>query len=111
VEERMQIRDGCGTVLLEGKVIDADGGPINGVTVRLRVGGFVSYYGESGVGQHPGGWGFIPLDQQDYHSPHLFLIDIVESPGSEVSRSVTVTIPFTDCTAGQFIDIVFQRVG
>ena len=111
VEEMMQIRDGCGVVLLEGKVIDANEQPISGVTVRVRIGEFSTYYLESGLGPRPGVWGLTPFREQDYHSPILFLIDIVEYPGSDVPRSVAVTIPFTDCTAGQFIDIVFQKVG
>ncbi len=97
----------CGTVYFKGMIKGVGGEPVNGRTVRLRFAGYEDYK-TSGVGEGPGEWGFAPLAPDSYHSPFVFLIDMVDSQANPVPQSDTLEIHFTDCAAaGQFTNIIF----
>jgi len=106
----MESAPNCGSVYMQGKITGVGGEAVNGRTVRLRFAGNEAYK-VSGEGENPGGWGFSPLAQENFHSPFTFLIDIVQSQANPVLQSDTVEIQFTDCgTAGQFTNILFEYV-
>lgn len=111
VQGSMIAQANCGTVYIRGKVIGVGGEPVSGKTLRLRFGDYVAYK-VSGQGEPPGEWGFAPLAAENYHSPFLFLIDLVASEASPVPQSDTLEIAFNDCAlSGQFTNIVFSYVG
>ena len=99
----------CGTVYMEGTVVDHGGAAMNGVTVRLQ---FFdnTVYRVSGAGQPQGTWGFAPLAMDMYHTSITFYIQLVNSQSDPTPRSDVVTINFTNCdAAGQFTNITFRR--
>ena len=105
----MQMGPNCGTVYIEGMVLDHDGGGMNGVTVRLQFFDITDYR-VSGVGKPQGAWGFAPLAMDMYHIPVTFYVQLVNSQSDPTPRSDVMTINFTDCdAAGQFTNIKFRR--
>lgn len=106
----MRVFPNCGSVYFKGRIKGVGGEPVDGRTVRLRFAGNVAYK-VSGVGEAPGEFGFAPLAPHHYHSPFVFLIDIVESEANPVPQSDTHEIRFTSCDdGGQFENIVFEYV-
>ncbi len=107
----MRVFPNCGTVYFKGMVKGMGGVPVNDRTVRLRFADNVAYK-VTGQGESVGQFGFSPLAPYHYHSPFVFLIDIVESQANPIPQSDTLQIPFTNCEAGgQFENIVFEYVG
>lgn len=105
----IQTAPNCGTVYMQGIVLDRGGGAMNGVTVRLQFFD-ITVYRVSGVGQAAGAWGFTPLGMDMYHTPVTFHIQLVNGQSDPSPRSDVVTVNFTDCSAaGQFTNIVFRR--
>jgi len=105
----LQTARNCGTVYIEGIVLDRGGSAMEGVTVRLQ---FFDITDQrvSGAGKPSGEWGFAPLAMEMYHTPVTFYIQLVSSQSDPTPRSDVVTINFTDCdTAGQFTNTRFRR--
>jgi hypothetical protein len=99
----------CGTVYFKGKVVDAAGNPINGITVELEFFGN-KVYRVSGVGESAGEWGFAPLAMDMYKTRIQFRIRLVQSESNPQPLSNILTIDFSDCAqAGQFTNITFRR--
>jgi hypothetical protein len=105
----MTLQPNCGSVYLEGEVVNQAGEPLDGVTVRLRWWDNVEYELSGTAGGHsPGKWGFSPLspDQNRAHQP--FILDVVESRGNPVPLSHELHVDMTNCSeAGQFTNIIF----
>lgn len=109
VQGSMAAAPNCGTVYFRGKIVDASGNPINGVTVELEFFGH-RVYRVSGVGESGGEWGFAPLAMEQYKTRIPFHIRVVESESNPQPLSDVVTIDFSDCAqAGQFTNIVFRK--
>lgn len=105
----MQMAPNCGTVYIEGMILDQAGAAMNGVTVRMQFFDNTAYR-VSGVGQSQGIWGFAPLAMDMYHTPVTFYVQLVKSQSDPTPRSDVVTINFTKCdTAGQFTNITFRQ--
>jgi hypothetical protein len=96
-------------VYIEGKVVDAGGNGINGVTVELEFFGN-RVYRVTGVGKNTGEFGYTPLSPDFYKSSVPFNLRIVESEANPSQKSDVVPIDFRTCeTAGQFTNITFRR--
>jgi len=105
----MQTAPNCGTVYIEGIVLDRDGGAMDGVTVRLQFFDITDHR-VTGAGKPSGEWGFAPLGMEMYHTAVTFHIQLVNSQSDPTARSDLVTINFTGCdAAGQFTNIKFRR--
>ncbi len=109
VQGSMAAAPNCGTVYFKGKVVDAAGNPMNGVTVELEFFGN-RVYRVSGEGEGPGEWGFAPLSMEMYKTRIPFHIRLVQSASNPQQLSNIVTIDFEDCAkAGQFTNITFRK--
>lgn len=109
VQGSMASAPNCGTVYMEGKVVDAAGNPINGVTIELEFFGNRDYR-VTGVGKPAGAWGFSPLARDMYQTAVPFNIRVVESQANPTPLSDVLFIDFRDCNqAGQFTNITFRK--
>lgn len=109
VQGSMQSAPNCGTVYIEGKVVDAAGNGINGVTVELEFFGN-KVYRVTGEGKNTGEFGYTPLAPENYRTAVPFNLRIVQSEGNPSVQSDTVFIDFRNCdNAGQFTNITFRR--
>lgn len=107
---QMEQAPNCGNIYFKGKVVGANGNPINGVVVEL------TFYDNtpvkvSGKGEDPGEFGFTPLSQSSFHSPITFVLRLVRSENDRTAISEALTVNFVDCSqAGQFTKIRFKKV-
>ena len=109
VQGSMREAPNCATVYLEGSVIDRQGLPQNGVTVRLR---FVenAAFKTTGSGQADGEFGFAPINPDYYHEEIIFFVDVVVDKDDPVPLSEPLPVYFRDCgLAGQFTGITFRQ--
>ncbi len=99
----------CGTVYLQGKVVDSGGNGINNVTVELEFFGN-RVYRVSGVGKNAGEFGFTPLAQDNYHTAVPFNLRLIQAEGNPSPLSDSLFVDFRTCDeAGQFTNIVFRK--
>jgi hypothetical protein len=109
VEGSMRGAPNCGIVYLKGSVIDRDGLPQNGVTVRLRFFDNVTYK-TTGSGEADGEFGFAPVSPDYYHEPAVYIVDVVVAEENPVPLSEPLAVHFVGCeVAGQFTGITFQQ--
>jgi hypothetical protein len=99
----------CGSVYIEGKVVDQGGGGVNGIVAELEFFGN-KVYRTTGVGKNTGEFGFTPLAPENYRSAVPFNLRLVQSESNPSPLSDTVRIDFRTCEqAGQFSNITFRR--
>ncbi|MEA3335197.1 MAG: SH3 domain-containing protein [Chloroflexota bacterium] len=99
----------CGSVYMEGKVVDGGGNGINGIAVMLEFFGN-RVYRITGVGKNPGEFGFTPLSREMYESPVPFNVTVVQGDGNPAPLSDSAFIDFRNCNAaGQFTNIRFRK--
>ena len=102
----MQVAPNCGVVYIAGVVLDHDGSPMDGITVRLQFFDYTVYV----LTGPDGRWGFTPLPPGPYHTPVPFYVQLVDSQSDPTPRSDALAISFIDCVvAGQFTNITFRR--
>jgi hypothetical protein len=105
----MTSQPNCGSVYLEGEVVDQAGEPLDGITVRLRWWDNVEYELSGAAGGHsPGKWGFSPLSPDQNRAYQPFILDVVGSQSDPVPLSEELHVNMVNCSeAGQFTHITF----
>lgn len=105
----METQPNCGSIYLEGEIMNSAGVPMDGVTVRLRWWDNVEYELSGLAGGHSSGkWGFSPLSPDQNRAYQSFFLDIVESRANPFPLSQELHVEMVDCSqAGQFTNIIF----
>lgn len=108
--QNMKTAPNCGTVYMKLGTLDKEGNPQDGNTIRLEFSD-IDVFRVTGVNENPGQVGFAPLSQSEYHKPHRFSFDVVDSQTNPIALSPKIYIDFTDCTiTGQYDNFGFQRI-